>query len=85
MALVRRESSRRNDAVNMRMEQQVLTQVCRTLRMPISAPRRLGLAAISSAEAALAVKQVIERARVFQRKDIQFVWNAEGDVKIAGR
>ena len=51
--MVRGESACWNQAVDMWMQEQVLSQVCRMLMNPICAPSRSGSAAISSMVAAL--------------------------------
>ena len=55
MIVIRSKPTSRDHTMNVRMEQQVLPQVCRMAIIPISAPRRSGFAAISSADAALAL------------------------------
>jgi hypothetical protein len=54
--VVRRDPARWNNAVNVRMQQEVFPHACRMLIAPISAPRCRGSAATSSKVCALAVK-----------------------------
>src|ERR1700691_4449805 len=84
-AVVRRQSTRWNGAVNMRVQQQVLSPGMQNaentdFRTQVSGTARY----FQQCLCAGGEQQVVEQTRVVQRQYIEFVRHGEHDMKVAG-
>ena len=84
-AVIRRQSARRNGAVNMRMEQQVLSPSVKNADDTDFRTQVFGIAChFQQRLCASGKQQVVKHSRVVQRQHIEFVRHSEYDMKIAG-
>src|SRR5271155_1778681 len=85
-AVVRRQAARRNGAVNMRMEKQVLSPGVQNADHTDLRTEVFGIACyFQQCLCAGGKQQVVKYARVVQRQHIEFVRHSEHDVEVAGR
>ena len=84
-AVVRRQSARRNGAVNMRMEKQVLSPGMQNADHTDFRTEVLGIACyFQQCLCAGGEQQVVKHSRVVQRQYIEFVRHGEYHMKVAG-